>query len=285
MRDFWPDHFLPLSGDELAGLATSPDVESRIVVKQPGQHAWTLRAGPFADADFGGLPARDWTLLVQALDLWVPEIEPLLERINFLPRWRIDDVMASYAVPGGSVGPHFDQYDVFLVQVDGQRRWQLGAACDAQTPLVPGLELKILESFDAQQDWVLEPGDALYVPPGIAHWGIAESHCMTLSVGFRSPLLTDLLGDLAAELAAQAHTEHYRDPPLTPAMGQVAIDPAFISQAREQLERLLADDAALADWFARYMTEPKYPELVEITGERRTARLHDRVYVNGEPED
>jgi len=289
MRGALPDYTAALSPDELAGLATHADVESRLVIETQdeasGSSAWSLRHGPFTDADFSSLPECNWSLLVQAIDLWVPEAQALLERFDFLPRWRMDDIMASYAPMGGSVGPHFDQYDVFLLQVEGERVWRVGEYCDATTRLVAGCDLSIVADFEASQEWLLGPGDMLYLPPRLSHWGVAQSNCMTFSVGFRSPTLADMLADLGTELGALDAPEHYADPLLTPAMATEEIDVAFVHQAKQQLTRLLDNDALIADWFARYMTRPKYPGLEGVTGEERTSRIHGRRYRNGEPDD
>lgn len=282
VRNFLPGYQSPISADELAGLATMANVESRLVLENGAAGPWELRHGPFADADFAQLPEHDWTLLVQALDLWVPEVESLLGHFDFLPRWRIDDVMASFAVKGGSVGPHFDHYDVFLLQVEGNRRWQIGELCDANTTLVKATDLGIIRDFTATHDWLLKPGDMLYLPPGIGHWGVAESDCITFSVGFRSPTLADLLGDLALELSAQGVDARYRDPPLTPEMASSTVDRAFVAQARAQLHQLIDNENLIADWFARFMTAPKYEGLEEDTGEHREAEINGNRYVNGE---
>ena len=287
VRSAIPEYVSPISGDELAGLAMESEVESRIVLENWKDKPWVLRHGPFAESEFEELPASHWTLLVQAIDLWVPETQALLDRFDFLPRWRLDDLMVSFAPAGGSVGPHFDQYDVFLLQVEGHRHWRLGGSCDSNTPLLAGTDLGILQEFTSHEDWLLGPGDMLYVPPNVAHWGIAESDCLTFSIGFRSPRFSDMLGDLAVELAAgetALEHEYYRDPPLTPAMAAEAIDPAFVSKARQTLVDLIDNEALIADWLARYMTQPKYPDLVEMTGERRRARINGRDYENGEPD-
>lgn len=282
VRSALPAEYAPVSGDTLAGLSLEEEVESRLVRSSGDANRWDLHHGPFSEETFRDLPEHDWTLLVQALDLWQPDVAALLANFDFLPRWRLDDVMASYAVPGGSVGPHFDHYDVFLIQTVGDRLWQTGQQCDRDTALRQGTGLKILQEFFPTDEWLLEPGDMLYLPPGLAHWGIAQTECVTLSVGFRSPTLADLLGDLAIELTARGDERHYRDPPLTPEMAQLAIAPEFIAQARELLSELLADDELLADWFARFMTAPKYPELEDLTGERRVARTGERKYENGQ---
>lgn len=287
VRSAVPGYVSPISADELAGLAMESEVESRIVLENWNDKPWVLRHGPFAESVFEELPASHWTLLVQAIDLWMPETQGLLDRFDFLPRWRLDDLMVSYAPAGGSVGPHFDQYDVFLLQVEGERHWRLGRSCDSNTALLAGTDLRILQEFTTQEEWLLGPGDMLYVPPNVAHWGIAESDCLTFSIGFRSPRLSDMLGDLAIELAASDSLpghEYYRDPPLTPAMAGETIDPAFVSKARQALRDIVDNEALIADWIARYMTQPKYPDLIELTGETRRARISGRDYENGEPD-
>ena len=284
VRGAVPNYESPLSADELAGLALDADVESRIVLEKGANGPWELRHGPFDAATFETLPESGWTLLVQAIDLWVPECQELLQRFDFIPPWRLDDLMVSYAPIGGSVGPHFDQYDVFLLQVEGERRWQLGGVCDAGTKLVTNTDLQIIDDFVPKQDWLLQPGDMLYVPPNVAHWGVAQSASLTFSIGFRSPSLSDMLGDLACELAARGADSHYRDPMLLPSMAREKIDPVFIAEAKRQLLALIDDDALIADWFARYMTAPKYPELIDSTAESRVAAVELQRYYNGELE-
>ena len=273
----------PISADELAGLALESEVESRLVEYQGRD--WTLKHGPFTEEDFLSLPEKDWTLLVQGVDLWVPEVQALLSQFAFLPPWRLDDVMVSFACPGGSVGPHFDQYDVFLLQVEGQRRWQIGGRCSSETPMRDDSPLRILKEFEADEEWLLEPGDMLYLPPGVAHWGVAETECLTYSIGFRSPSIADMLGDLSVELMTQGYDAHYRDPALTPNMASLNIDQAFIDQAKRQLWQAINDDDLISDWFARFMTATKYPELEEVTEEERHASVRGRRYFNGDSVD
>ena len=280
IRNAIADFIPPIDADELAGLALEEEVESRIVLEQD----WQLRCGPFTEETFASLPAEKWTLLVQAVDLWVPEVAELLHKFDFLPRWRIDDIMVSYAADGGSVGPHFDYYDVFLLQGAGQRRWQIGAACDSNSPLLGNTQLKILQHFEPVEEWLLEPGDMLYLPPRVAHHGVAVGECTTFSVGFRSPTATEMLDDLATELLTGVlPANHLTDPPLTPAMANDQISSAHIAKVRELLLSTLDNEKLLADWFARYMTSPKYPELVEETGELRSAKTADgSSFINGE---
>lgn len=285
VRHALPGYTSPVSADELAGLALEEDVESRLVLEQGVSGPWELRHGPFQNDDFRQLPENAWTLLVQGVDLWVPQVAEVLDHFDFLPRWRLDDVMISYAAAQGSVGPHFDQYDVFLLQVEGTRRWQVGGACDSSSSVLTNTDLSILANFNAEQNWLLEPGDMLYVPPGIAHWGVAETPGLTFSIGFRSPNLADMLGELAMDIGEQPDTPRYVDPPLDVTMARDEIDAAFVTQAKQQLSALLEDEALIADWLARYMTSPKYPGLEELTGEQRSAQVNGRRYRNGESLD
>ena len=203
LRDYWqkkpllirqaiPGFQSPISPDELAGLSLEEDVESRLVIEH-GESPWELRRGPFTEHTYQQLPERDWTLLVQAVDQLVPDVAELIEHFRFLPNWRIDDVMISYAAPGGGVGPHFDNYDVFLLQAHGQRRWRIGQMCDSESPMLAHGDLRILADFQGTEEWVLEPGDMLYLPPRLAHFGTAEDACMTYSVGFRAPSAAEVL--------------------------------------------------------------------------------------------
>lgn len=264
VRNAFPGFEAPLDPDELAGLALEEEVESRIALEDPATGHWELRHGPFEEQLFSELPASHWTLLVQSVDLWVPEVHALLDRFDFLPRWRLDDIMVSFAADGGSVGPHFDHYDVFLIQGHGQRRWMIGDPCDENSGLLADCPLRILERFEAREEWLLEPGDMLYLPPQLSHWGVAEGNSMTYSVGFRSPTLAEMVDDLAVELMSEPHDSlRYRDPPLTPELANDTLSPAFLAQVKSLLNTLLEDDRRLALWFARYMTSPRYPDLDE----------------------
>ncbi|WLH77331.1 MULTISPECIES: ribosomal protein uL16 3-hydroxylase [unclassified Pseudomonas] len=273
LRDYWqkkpllirqaiPDFESPIDADELAGLALEEEVESRLVIEH-GERPWELRRGPFAEDAFSALPEREWTLLVQAVDQFVPEVAELLEQFRFLPSWRIDDVMISFAAPGGSVGPHFDNYDVFLLQAQGKRNWKIGQMCSSESPLLQHADLRILAEFEESAEWVLEPGDMLYLPPRLAHFGIAEDDCMTYSVGFRAPSAAEVLTHFT-DFLAQYLTDEER---YTDADAQPVSDPHQIqSDALDRLKSLLAehmsDERMLLTWFGQFMTEPRYPELV-----------------------
>ncbi len=250
----------PLSPEELAGLACEDDIEARLVIHDPKHDHWSLEHGPFAETRFASLPPDHWTLLVQAVDHWHPEVAALLNAFRFIPGWRIDDVMVSYATRGGSVGPHFDQYDVFLIQGLGQRRWHVGAHCDHHTPLREQVPLRQLQHFSAEQSWLLEPGDMLYLPPGVAHHGIAESdHCMTFSVGFRAPSMQTLLSGWCDHLLAADTERLFADPrrPATRYPGRLG--EADITRLQALLREAVADRAGLAHWLGAQLSEPKYP--------------------------
>ncbi|WP_346836405.1 cupin domain-containing protein [Microbulbifer sp. SAOS-129_SWC] len=276
MRDYWqqkpllirnafPDFESPISGEELAGMALEEAVESRLVLENGESGPWELRNGPFSEEDFLSLPKTHWTLLVQAVDQWLSELAELKQAFRFIPDWRLDDVMISYAADQGSVGPHFDYYDVFLLQAEGKRRWQVGAKADESSPRVEGTPLKILREFTAEDSWVLEPGDMLYLPPQYSHWGVAEGGCTTISIGFRAPSARTILEDLAAELA-HGLPEHlrYTDAGRAPATAPAEIDPASVQGLRAQLQEWLQQPQNIAQWFGAVMTEAKYPDTVAL---------------------
>ena len=285
VRDALRDYHSPVSPDELAGLAMEPEVESRLVSARPAEFVWELRQGPFNEADFSALPESDWSLLVQAVDLWVPDSKALLALFDFIPRWRLDDLMVSFATPGGGVGPHIDQYDVFLLQVEGEREWCIGQQPAPGDVGQPGSTLRVMENFQTIEQWVLGPGDMLYLPPNVPHWGTAKTDCLTFSIGFRSPSASEMLGDLAVEVLARNNDPQYRDPPLNVTMAADEIAPEFIQSAKSVLMALLDDDDLLADWFARFMTAPKYPGLEELSNEQRRAIARGVLYENGEVVD
>ncbi len=271
LRDYWqqkpllirqafPGFESPLDGDELAGLALEEGMESRLIFEQ-GENPWELWRGPFTEEQFAELPESHWTLLVQAVDQWVPEVRELLQDFRFIPDWRLDDVMITFAPDQGSVGPHFDFYDVFLLQGAGRRHWRTGQMCDSQTPVRDDTPLKILTQFDTQNEWILEPGDILYVPPGLAHWGIAEGDNITYSIGFRAPSHADVLSELGPEIAETlSDSLRYTDPAPGPQKNPGYINPKAIEQLQVILQQHLTP-ANLARWFGGYMTEPKYAEL------------------------
>lgn len=263
IRQAFPDFQCPVSADELAGLACEEGVESRLVIENDDGKPWQLHNGPFSPDRFSSLPRHDWTLLVQGLDHWVPDIADLLEHFRFVPNWRLDDIMASYAPKGGSVGPHFDQYDVFLLQAQGHRRWTFGGHCDHTSPRVDGTPLRILSSWTGEETVTLAPGDMLYLPPGIGHHGVAEDDCITLSVGFRAPTVDDILTGFTDFLCAQSNAaDHLTDPDLEVQHNPGTIAPEVIDRVADVIHHKLNDRRQLSLWFGQYTTAPKSMEIV-----------------------
>jgi 50S ribosomal protein L16 3-hydroxylase len=252
------DYQCPLGPEELAGLACEDSVESRLIVEDP-PGIWSLRAGPFSAADFSSLPPRGWTLLVQDVDKHLPEVAVLLHEFRFIPHWRVDDVMISYAADAGSVGPHTDQYDVFLIQASGRRHWRINSSNPPDAAIRDDNVLRILAEFTAEQEWTLEPGDLLYLPPGVAHWGIADGPCMTCSVGFRAPSWRELYADWSDYLIQRIPDDaYYRDPSLPALALSGEIPESVFAAVAQQLEALQRTDSEeLKRWFGRFVSETK----------------------------
>jgi 50S ribosomal protein L16 3-hydroxylase len=263
IRNAFPYFESPISPDELAGLALEEEVESRIVLEK-GTTPWELRNGPFTEKTFEKLPESHWTLLVQAVDQWVPEVNQLLDYFRFIPNWRLDDLMISYAPDKGGVGPHFDYYDVFLLQGLGKRHWKIGQMCDNNSPRLEGTRLKILSEFHTTDEWVLEPGDMLYIPPGIAHWGTAVGDdCMTFSIGFRAPSHADIISEVGQEIALSVTDDlRFSDPDLQVQNNPGEISAQAIDQVRNIIQQHLTSEN-IAHWFGKFMTERKYIEQTE----------------------
>ena len=295
LRDYWQKKPLvirqafagfecPVSADELAGLACEDAVESRIVIEDDNGKPWQLHNGPFEPERFSKLPDSHWTLLVQGLDHWVPDFADLLDEFRFVPNWRLDDIMASYAPKGGSVGPHYDQYDVFLLQAEGHRRWTFGGHCDHTSPRVDGTPLRILSSWDGEETVTLAPGDMLYLPPGVGHHGVAEDDCITLSIGFRAPTVDDVLTGFTDFLCSRTDaSEHLDDPDLKAQDNPGAIRPDVIHRLDHLIRDQLSDQRQLALWFGQYSTAPKSLEIVVPAEEPVTPELLGELIVAGNP--
>ncbi|ARU15398.1 cupin domain-containing protein [Croceicoccus marinus] len=258
IRNPWQGWVNPLAPDELAGLACEEDVESRLV-RRTASGQWDLTNGPLSNAHFAETDGYPWTLLVQAVDHHIPAVAALLEAFRFIPNWRIDDVMVSYASDGGGVGPHYDQYDVFLVQGLGRRRWRVGQRCDERTALLPHEDLRLLADFHPVHDWVLEPGDILYLPPGFAHDGVAVGDdCMTYSIGFRAPSRAELVSgwaDYVIDLLDD--NDRYRDPGLNPAANPGEITPEAFDRLHHMVTEALANRESFARWVGSLVSAPK----------------------------
>jgi 50S ribosomal protein L16 3-hydroxylase len=244
----------PLSPREVLALAGSDEAQSRLVQRRGG--AWTLEHGPIAPSRFKQLPRRDWTVLVQDANHFSRRADELLSSFDFIPHARVDDVMVSYAVPGGGVGPHVDSYDVFLLQGHGRRRWQISGQGDPT--FVPGLPLRILRDFAPEEEWVLEAGDMLYLPPGVAHHGVAETECLTWSIGFRAPTDAELAGGFLDYLQDTLAPEgQYADPGSAPAAHPGEIPDRLVEHAARALGRIRWTPAQVRDFAGRFLSEPK----------------------------
>ncbi|PRH20282.1 cupin domain-containing protein [Burkholderia multivorans] len=259
IRQAMPGVKPPVTRDALFDLAADYDAESRLITHF--RNKWQLAHGPFEP---GSLPAvtRDaWTLLVQGLDLHVDAARALLDRFRFIPDARLDDLMISYATNGGGVGPHFDSYDVFLLQVEGRRRWRIGAQQDLS--LQPGVPLKILANFEPTDEWVLEPGDMLYLPPHIAHDGVAEGECMTCSIGFRAPSAGELGAQFLYYLAERGGLRDsgaddlYRDPKQPAVAAPAELPPAMVARVAEIVDAIRWRKRDVAEFLGCYLSEPK----------------------------
>ena len=281
IRNAFPGFETPVMPEDLAGLACEEGVLARLIEHDRADDDWKVRTGPFAEEDFPGMPDHDWTLLVQDVDKWDPDVRVLLEKFRFLPRWRIDDIMISFAATGGSVGAHVDHYDVFLLQAWGHRRWMIDSSV-AMGRKAPDLsfrddvDIKLLRTFTPTHDWVLAPGDMLYLPPLVPHHGVAEDPCLTFSVGLRAPSSAELIGDYLDTLIEDADEAiRYHDEDLQAQADPYEIDDAAMRRAIEALNALRMNDAdKLGDWFGRFITTyrasgevappPELPERAEV---------------------
>ena len=290
-----PDVQPPLARAALFALAGQQGVEARLLTQFDGR--WQLRHGPFSRRALPALNKPRWTLLVQGLDLHVPAAHELLSRFRFVPEARLDDLMISFATAGGGVGPHLDSYDVFLLQVQGRRRWRIGPVPDRS--LIDGLPVKILQHFEPTDEWVLEPGDMLYLPPGWGHDGVALDECMTCSIGFRASSATELaqqlLPRLAEDLEPRAREPLYHDARQLATAEPGRIPAALRSFALNAVQRALAEPRGLDRALGSLLSEPK-PQVWFDAGEalpgdpcglrldRRTRMVYDdhHVFINGE---
>lgn len=284
----------PLSRTELFALATRDEVQSRLVRREGGR--WSLVQGPFARRALPPLKQPRWTLLVQGVDQQVPAVHQLMQRFRFLPDARLDDAMVSYASDGGGVGPHFDSYDVFLIQLHGRRRWRI--ARDHDRTLQAGQPLRLLRRFRHEEEFVLDAGDMLYLPPNHAHDGVAEGECLTCSIGFRAPGRRELGAELLQRMAEtwrEADDERlYRDPSQAAVDAPARVPPALQRFSADAVRVVVAENQALARALGEYLSEPKPG--VWFTGRERPTRCHavvldaksrmlydeHHVYLNGE---
>lgn len=283
----------------LRSLALREDVESRLISVR--KRRWRVVHGPLATEDFTALSRRDWTLLVQDVQHHLPAAWELLRQFAFIPDARLDDLMISYAAPGGGVGPHYDSYDVFLVQAHGRRAWRIASKFDRR--IRRDVPLKMIAPFSAEQEWILEPGDMLYLPPGVAHDGVALDECITVSVGFRAPRSYELALAYLQDLgAAHEFGTLLRDPDLEATRAPARIDASMIARYQTLLSKLDWRFRDFPDFLGRYLSEPKVhvefalPEAplsarafrgrarigLALSGNTRLLYRNAQFYINGE---
>ena len=302
IRQALPDMKPLIERSQLLEMVESEEVESRLIVRKGAK--WTLKKGPMGRKSLPSLKTPDWTVLIQGVDLHNDAVHSLLQRFRFVPDARLDDLMISFASEGGGVGPHFDSYDVFLLQAHGQRKWRIGR--QKKYELQEGVPLKILKDFKPEAEFVLNPGDMLYLPPGYAHDGVAVGECMTYSVGFRVPrsaeLASELLMGLSEEVTEDQGTASdllYQDPHQTAAIQDASVPKALQEFAAQSVAKALKDPQILNCLLGESLTEPKpnvwfdapdFDELprfewpAQIRLDRRTKMLFDakHIFINGE---
>lgn len=257
----------PISADELAGLACEENVNARLVLEKDGDYPWQVEFGPFEESRFSQLPKTHWSLLVSDVEKHLPETKFLLKAFRFIPDWRVDDLMISYAPEGGSVGAHTDAYDVFLIQLSGQRLWKIAQQFPDET--LDDVDLCILKNFSAEQEWLLDAGDMLYLPPNVAHHGIAQDDseaCLTASVGFRAPSLKAITSDFVNYLNENIHdTTRYSDNSASIPEHHAEISEQTVSQFVDYLKQGLSiDREQVKNWLGQYSSDNKtYEDLIE----------------------
>lgn len=299
LRDYWQKRPLlirnafagfqsPVQPEDLAGLACENGVLARLIEHDRSTDGWRVRTGPFQESVFPALPEKDWTLLVQDVDKWDPDVRALIAHFDFLPRWRMDDVMISFAATGGSVGAHVDQYDVFLLQGQGHRRWQIDASESTRgkrppQDFRPDIELKQLTNFKPSHDWVLAPGDMLYLPPNVPHNGVAEDACLTFSFGMRAPASAELITDYLDTLVVDADEGiRYQDPDLKLPEDPNEIDVAAMNRVVAALNAIRMNDPdKLGDWFGRFITTYRAAGEVMPSGPAPSLDEVDHALANG----
>ena len=268
IRQAFPDFKSVISPNELAGLAGEPRIESRLVIEKGVGGSWQLIDGPFSDKDFSVLPKSHWTLLVQDIDKHVPETRGILMPFSFIPNWRFDDLMVSFAPKQGSVGAHTDGYDVFLLQGMGKRKWQVSAGPLHKPALLENVDIQVLADFEPAQEWLLEPGDILYLPPHYGHHGVAMEDCMTFSIGFRAPNQSETLDAVINDLVEHSMAKrHYQDSDLQAARHGYEIGLEAVLRLKKLLHETIEEaEPLLLATFGKLVTETK-PSLVSLAEE------------------
>ena len=277
LRQAFPDFKAGFDRESLLALACDESVESRLVLERDGDYPWQVLSGPFDQAELNELPSRHWSLLLQNAELHLPSAYRVLNQFNFIPNWRIDDLMISYACDAGSVGPHLDSYDVFLLQAAGKREWTINANDFDENDFIDGLDLRIIENFRAEEKYVLETGDMLYLPPGIAHHGIALGESITCSIGFRAPSSHELLTSYVDDVLERSEDKRYSDPGLMQRQHPGEITQVELADIESLFRATLPDSSSLATWIGRYLSLPSgsFIDLQTVSPVNRTEMMRD----------
>ena len=259
VRQAFPDFESPISADELAGIACEEEVNSRIVMEKDGEHPWFPMFGPMSEEIYSSMPETHWSLIVNDLEKYIPELSWIVDRFRFIPEWRLDDLMISYAADQGSVGPHIDLYDVFILQGQGQRRWQINTQPVAKDNQVKGTPLRIQNNFQAEEEWIVEPGDMLYMPPGVSHHGVSLGESLSYSIGFRATSHADLVNEFIGHITQNLSPKlTYQDPDQRIQQHPNEIQQDALERVTEIFkEYLQPDHPELQRWFGCFSSDTK----------------------------
>ena len=265
IRQAFKDFNSPISGDELAGLACEEEVNSRIVIEKGGEHPWQAIHGPMDESVFAKMPQTHWTLVVNDLEKYIPQLAWITDRFRFIPEWHLDDLMSSWAAPEGSVGPHVDLYDVFILQGEGSRRWQISTQPVAEDNVIPGIALRLQKEFNAEIEWVLEEGDMMYLPAGVSHSGVSIGESLSYSIGYRATSHTDLVSDFIAHITDNLSiNKTYQLPYNKLQKHPNEISAEAIAEVRKIFTHYLdPEHPELARWFGSYVSDVKVDFLHE----------------------
>ncbi len=265
IRQAFPNFETPISPDELAGLACEEEINSRIVIEQGGDHPWQAIHGPMDEATFAKMPETHWTLVVNDLEKCLPELAWITDQFRFIPEWHLDDLMSSWAAPEGSVGPHIDLYDVFILQGDGKRRWQISTAPVADDNVIPDIAIRLQKDFIPEFEWILEPGDMMYLPAGVSHHGISIGESSSYSIGFRATSHSDLVNDFIAHITDDLSIKETYQLPFEALKSEPnKISSVSIDEVRNIFRRYLDPDSPeLVRWFGQFVSDSKVDYLHE----------------------
>lgn len=259
IRQAFPGFESPISADELAGLSCEPEVNSRVVIEKGGEHPWQAIHGPFDETFFAKMSESFWTLVVNDVEKYLPEFSEITDQFRFIPEWFLDDLMISWAADQGSVGPHVDLYDVFILQGSGSRRWQISTQTIDEDNYIPDIALRLLKDFSPEQEWIINPGDMIYLPPGVAHHGVSLGESISFSIGYRATSHHDLVNEFIAHITQDLPIQKtYQFSLHQEQKYSNEIEPDAIEQLRQALKEYLdPQHPSLASWFGRYVSDPK----------------------------